>query len=448
MTLFRAVETIGRKRDGLELSPAEIQALVDGYVAGTVPDYQMAAFAMAVLLKGMTSLEVATLLEAMQRSGDIVTWPGLPWPTADKHSTGGVGDKISIPLAPAVAACGVAVPMISGRGLGHTGGTLDKLESIPGPGRDGTGGGFDVRLSLDDFHKVVADTGLGLIGQTERLVPADCKLYALRDVTATVESIPLIVASILSKKLAEGVASLVLDVKVGSGAFMKTRERAMELASAMVGAGQAAGRNVTAFLTAMDRPLGTHIGNALEIVESIHLLHGKGPADSRALVLRFGGEMLRLSGVVQTLAEGEVRIARSLDDGSALAKFREMLVAQGGDPRVADDPDLMPKAPVVVPLHAWDGGFLTKVDALGVGLAAVHMGAGRNTSADVIDVRVGFVLEKNAGDAVATGDVILWVHAADEAQAQRALAELRQVIAIGPQPPTDLLPLFMDVVER
>ena len=262
---YRAVEIIARKRDGHVLDGDEIRWLIAGFTDGSVPDYQMAAFAMAVYWRGMTPQETAALLDAMERSGDVVRWPNLPWPTADKHSTGGVGDKVSIPLAPAVAACGVAVPMISGRGLGHTGGTLDKLESIPG---------FNVRLDLAAFDAMVRQIGVSLIGQTDRLVPADKKLYALRDVTATVESIPLITASILSKKLAEGVGALVMDVKVGSGAFMKNREAALALAQSLVGAGTAAGRKVTAFLTAMDRPLGTHIGNALEIVESIEILRG------------------------------------------------------------------------------------------------------------------------------------------------------------------------------
>ena len=259
--------------------------------------------------------------------------------------------------------------MISGRGLGHTGGTLDKLESIPGPGRDGKGGGFDVRLSLPDFQSMVAELRVSLIGQTPNLCPADRKMYALRDVTATVESIPLIVASIMSKKLAEGAGSLVLDVKVGSGAFMRTVEQAQTLARAMVDAGQRCGRNVTAMLTAMDRPLGTHVGNALEVVESVHLLQGKGPADSREVTCRLGGEMLRLAGVVPDLATGEARIAQSLDDGSALEKFRQIVIAHGGDPRVVDTPEeVLPKAPIVEPLLAWDDGVVGAMDALQVGL--------------------------------------------------------------------------------
>ena len=434
---YRAVEIIARKRDGHTLADAEIAWLIAGFTAGTVPDYQMASFAMAVYWRGMTPVETAALLSAMERSGDIVRWPGLQWPTADKHSTGGVGDKVSIPLAPAVAACGVAVPMISGRGLGHTGGTLDKLESIPG---------FNVRLDLAAVDQMVRARGVSLIGQTDTLVPADKKLYALRDVTATVESIPLITASILSKKLAEGVDALVLDVKVGSGAFMKDRDAALRLAQSLVSAGTAAGRKVTAFLTAMDRPLGTHIGNALEIVESIEILRGRGPADTRALTLRLGGEMLRLSGVVATLAQGEARIAEVLDNGVALEKFRVLVAAHGGDPAVCDDPErVLPKAPVITTLRATRAGVITRMDALAVGLAAVHLGAGRNTSVDAVDPAVGFVLVARPGDVVAVGDPLVHIHAATDAKATEAARELENAISIG----TDaekLLPLWMDVV--
>ena len=434
---YRAVEIIARKRDGLTLAGDEIRWLIAGFTDGSVPDYQMAAFAMAVFWRGMTPDETAALLDAMERSGDVVRWPGLPWPTADKHSTGGVGDKVSIPLAPAVAACGVAVPMISGRGLGHTGGTLDKLESIPG---------FNVRLDLAAFDAMVRSIGVSLIGQTDRLVPADKKLYALRDVTATVESIPLITASILSKKLAEGVGALVMDVKVGSGAFMKDRASALQLAQSLVGAGTAAGRKVTAFLTAMDRPLGTHIGNSLEIIESIDILHGHGPADTRELTVRLGGEMLRLCSVAATLAEGEAQIAAALDDGRALAKFRALVAAHGGDPRVCDDPQgVLPRAPLVTPLLAWQDGIVQRMDALQVGVAAVHLGAGRNTAADAVDPAVGFVLAKKPGDSVRAGEPLVHVHARTAEQTTAALAELRAAIALDRAAPT-LLPLWLDVV--
>lgn len=444
----RAVEIIAAKRNGTALSRDEIDFLIRGYVDGSVPDYQVAAFCMATYFAGMTPDETAWLLDAMQRSGDIVTWDHLPFPTADKHSTGGVGDKISLPLAPAVAACGVGVPMISGRGLGHTGGTLDKLESIPGPGRDGAGGGFDVRLSLAEFQSMVADERISLIGQTMNLCPADRKMYALRDVTATVESIPLIVASIMSKKLAEGAANLVLDVKVGSGAFMRTTAQARELAEAMVDAGTRCGRKVTAFLTAMDRPLGTHVGNALEVIESVQLMRGAGPADSRAVTCRLGGEMLHLAGVARDLEDGEARIGRALDDGSALACFRRVVELQGGDPRVCDAPeDVLPKAPLVQPLPAWDDGVVGAVDALEIGLIAVRLGAGRNTKEEDVDPAVGLVFAAKPGDTVSKGQPLCWVHARTEAKAQSALAALRAALSIGPAGSIpDQLPLFIDAV--
>ena len=443
---FRIVEIIAAKRDGKPLSKGAIDFLIQGFTAGTVPDYQVAAFLMAVLWRGMSADETAWLLDAMQRSGDFITWEHLAQPTADKHSTGGVGDKVSIPLAPAVAASGVAVPMISGRGLGHTGGTLDKLESMPGPG--GARRGFRVDYDLDGFRRLMDEVGVAMIGQTEAIVPADRKMYALRDVTATVESIPLIVASIMSKKLAEGAASLVLDVKVGSGAFMKTVADADTLARALVDAGQRCGRKVTAFLTAMERPLGTHIGNALEIRESIHLLRGEGPADTREVVCRLGGEMLRLSGVADDLEDGETRIARSLDDGSALAKFQQMVQAQGGDPAIGDDPDgvlwRVHKAPVVHTLTAWQPGRVQRMDALEIGLAAVRLGAGRNKSSDPVDPSVGFILAARPGDEVTAGAPLVQIHAASEDHAMKAAQQLRAAISIAePGVPVTVPPLWL-----
>ncbi len=434
---LRAVELIARKRDGGALTATEIAELIAGYTRGDVPDYQMAAFAMAVLFRGMDDRETAALLDAMQHSGDVVSWDHLDRPTADKHSTGGVGDKVSIPLAPAVAACGVAVPMISGRGLGHTGGTLDKLESIPG---------FDVRLGLDAFARITGEVGTCLIGQTDRICPADRKLYALRDVTATIESIPLIVASILSKKLAEGAGSLVLDIKVGSGAFMKTRADALRLAEAMTRAAHAAGRNCTAMLTAMDRPTGTHIGNALEIAESIEVLRGRGPLDTRELVVRMGGEMLRLAGVAADLPAGERRVAQALDDGSALDRFARLVRAQNGDGRVCDDPwSVLPRAPIVQPLYATASGNVLALDALQVGLAAVRLGAGRDKASDNVDPAVGFVLQLRPGDLVHAGDVLALVHGRDAARTERALAELGAAYTIGDGTASGL-PLWLDVV--
>ena len=443
---IRIVEVIARKRDGRPLTREMIEALVGGFTTGAVPDYQVAAFLMAVVLRGMNAEETAWLLDAMQASGDVLSWEGLGMPTADKHSTGGVGDKISMPLAPAVASCGVAVPMISGRGLGHTGGTLDKLESMPGPGLHGNGH-FTVDVSLDRFRALVRDVGVAMIGQTETLVPADRKMYALRDVTATVESIPLIVASIMSKKLAEGAGSLVLDVKVGSGAFMKTLDDARRLGRALVDAGQRCGRRVTAWLTAMDRPVGTHIGNALEMVESIRVLQGEGPSDTRSLVCRLGGEMLHLAGVAGSPEQGEERIGASLDDGSALAKFAEMVQAQGGDPRLAEDPGLLPSAPVVHTMRADRAGTIKTMDALRFGLAAVRLGAGRNRASDSVDPRVGFVLRARPGDETAPGAPLVDIHARDEASAVQAEASLREAIRIvEPGVPIELQPLFLDVI--
>lgn len=441
----RTVELIAQKRDGQRLAAAEIEAIIQGYTDGTVPEYQMAALAMAIVWRGMDADETAALLQAMLRSGDEVTWQHLAIPTADKHSTGGVGDKVSIPLAPAVAVCGVAVPMISGRGLGHTGGTLDKLESIPGVAGSGIAH-FQTRLDMDRFRAQTAELGCCLIGQTDRICPADKKLYSLRDVTATVESIPLIVASILSKKLAEGVGSLVLDVKVGSGAFMKNRETATELATAMVRAGQAAGRKVTAFLTAMDRPLGWAVGNSLEIIESIEILQGKGPADTRAETLRFGGEMLRLAGVAATLEDGEARIAAALDDGRALARFAEIVKAQGGDPRVCDDPwAILPLAPLVAPVVAQASGTVLSLDALQVGLAAVRLGAGRSRAEDDVDPSVGFVLCKKPGDQVQVGEVLAKIHASTPEQGDAARRDLASAYVIGAGQ-AELLPLWIDVI--
>ena len=446
--MLRAYDLLARKRDGGRLTSREIHDLVRGYTDGSVADYQMAAFAMAVAIRGMDDEETAALLDAMLHSGAVLDWSHLDRPSADKHSTGGVGDKVSIPLAPAVAACGVAVPMISGRGLGHTGGTLDKLESIPGPGRDGLGPGFQTRLSLQAFRTMVGELGISLIGQTDEIAPADRKLYPLRDVTGTVESIPLIVASIMSKKLAEGAASLVLDVKVGSGAFMKTENDARTLARAMVAAGEGIGRKVTAFLTAMDRPLGTHIGNALEIVESVHILQGRGPADTRALVCRLGGEMLRLAGAVPNLLAGEARIARALDDGSAAEVFRKTVIAHGGDPRVVDDPEgVLPRAPILWPVQAGRAGRLLAMDAYDVGVAALQLGAGRLRKEDAIDPRVGYVLTARVGDLVTADDVIGTVHAADDAGAERAAAALLRACTFGPSDAAaSSLPLWIDTI--
>jgi len=396
------VEMIRAKRDGEALSGDELRAFIAGVTDASIPDYQVAAMLMAIYFQGMTETELAAWADAMVRSGDVLDLSAIPRPKIDKHSTGGVGDKISIPLAPAVAACGVAVPMVSGRGLGHTGGTLDKLESIPG---------FRVDLDVARFARQVADIGVCLIGQTDRVAPADRRLYALRDVTGTVESIPLIASSIMSKKLAEGIDGLVLDCKVGTGAFMKDVTRARALCVAIRAIGHAAGKRVTCVLTEMDAPIGRAIGNALEIAESIDVLRGRGPADTRELTVVLGGEMLHLAGVAASADEGQARIAHALDDGSALAVFRRVVQAQGGDPAVCDAPErVLPQAARQVTIPAPRTGVIAGLEANAIGMAALVLGAGRRTKDDVIDPAVGIMLACAPGDRVAAGQALAVLH--------------------------------------
>ncbi|MBE7448028.1 MAG: thymidine phosphorylase [Kofleriaceae bacterium] len=397
------VELIRAKRDGEALTAAELRAFIAGVTDGSIPDYQVAAMLMAIYFRGLTDDELGTWADAMVRSGDVLDLAAIPRPKVDKHSTGGVGDKISIPLAPAVAACGVAVPMVSGRGLGHTGGTLDKLESIPG---------FRVDLDVERFAAQVGQLGVCLIGQTERVAPADRRLYALRDVTGTIESIPLIASSIMSKKLAEGIDALVLDCKVGAGAFMKDATRARALCAAIRAIGHAAGKAVTCVLTDMDAPIGHAVGNALEIAESIDVLSGGGPADTRELTVVLGGEMLLLAGVARTADEGQARIAHALDDGSALAVFRRVVAAQGGDPAVCDRPgEVLPRARHQWPVRAPRAGAIAAIDAEDVGMAALVLGAGRRTKDDVIDPAAGVVLACGLGDRVTAGQPLATLHA-------------------------------------
>jgi pyrimidine-nucleoside phosphorylase len=420
-------ELIAAKRDGARLDGAELRAFIAGVTDGSIPDYQAAAMLMAIFFRGLDAEELAAWTDAMVSSGDVLDLRAVPKAKIDKHSTGGVGDKISLPLAPAVAACGVAVPMVSGRGLGHTGGTLDKLESIPG---------FSVRLSADHFARQVAELGCCLIGQTERIAPADRKLYALRDVTATVESIPLIASSIMSKKLAEGIDGLVLDQKVGSGAFMKTEARARALAETIVGIGKAAGKRMSAVLTRMDEPLGREVGNASEVRESIEILRGGGPADTRALTIALGGEMLRLGGVVADAAAGEARIARALGDGSALAKFSAIVAAQGGNRRVCDTPEtLLPLAPQVSEVRAARAGVLTFVDAEAVGNAVVVLGGGRRTKDDAIDPGVGVSVLVHLGEPVAAGQPLALVRHRGGASAETAARLVASAYTVDPDTP-------------
>jgi pyrimidine-nucleoside phosphorylase len=388
------VQLIRKKRDGQALADDEIRWFVAGVTDGTIPDYQAAAMMMAVFFRGLGDAELATWADAMTRSGDVIDLSRIARAKIDKHSTGGVGDKISIPLAPAVAACGVAVPMVSGRGLGHTGGTLDKLESIPG---------FRVDLTVERFVELVDTLGVCLIGQTARIAPADKTLYALRDVTATVESLPLIASSIMSKKLAEGIDGLVLDCKVGRGAFMKTIERARELCGLIRAIGHRGGKRVTCVITDMDTPIGRTIGNALEIRESIEILRGGGPADTRELVHVLGGEMLVLGGVARDAADGRAQIEQALGDGRALDVFRKVVTAQGGDPRVCDAPGSVLPRPKHRTELALRPGRIAAIDSEALGIAALLLGAGRRTTDDVIDPAAGLVIDAYLGELVEVG---------------------------------------------
>jgi pyrimidine-nucleoside phosphorylase len=401
---MRAYDVIHKKRDGLPLTKEEIEFLVDGFTKGTVADYQMSAFAMAVFFRGMLPDELAALTGAMLHSGEVLDLSEVNGVKVDKHSTGGVGDKISLPLAPAVASLGVPVPMVSGRGLGHTGGTLDKLESIPG---------FKVNLSTADYRRLVREIGCCLIGQTAEVAPADKKLYALRDVTATVECIPLITSSILSKKLAEGIDALVLDVKFGSGAFMKSVDDAELLAQTMVDIGTRMGKHVVARLTNMDQPLGIMVGNALEVEESIDVLEGRGPSDVVDLTVELGAEMLFLGKVAKSLDDGRDQLRRSLRDGSAKERFGKIIEAQGGDRRVLDDRKLLPRAPKKLDVKAPRAGIVQSIQTEAVGIASMLLGGGRQRSEDAIDPRVGVELHASIGTRVEVGQPLATLHVAD-----------------------------------
>jgi len=394
-------EIIRAKRDGRPLAPEQIQALVDGFTRGLIPDYQMAAFCMAVFFRGLTEEETGALTEAMLRSGDVLDLSDIPGVKVDKHSTGGVGDKVSLALAPIAAACGVVVPMISGRGLGHTGGTLDKLESIPG---------FQIGLGEGRFREVLAATGACLIGQTERLAPADRRLYALRDVTATVESIPLIASSIMSKKLAEGIDGLVLDVKVGSGAFMKRAEDAERLARVLCDIGRGMGKRVVALLTGMDQPLGAAVGNALEVKEAVELLRGRGPIDLLEVTLELAAEMVLLAGRAESLEDARCMAGETIDDGRAFSKLCQIVAAQGGEPEALVDYALLPQARGTFEVRARAEGFVQAIDAEAIGLAAVALGAGRVRVEDAVDHGVGLVVHRKVGDRVEAGEPLCTLH--------------------------------------
>lgn len=420
-----AYQTIQRKRDGAELSPAEVRDFFRAYAEERLPEYQMAAFLMAVYFRGLSPRELAALVDVMLHSGAVVDFGDIPGLKVDKHSTGGVGDKVSLVLAPLVASLGVPVPMMSGRGLGHTGGTLDKLESIPG---------FRTDLSLQEFRRQLERLGCALIGQTAEIAPLDRRLYALRDVTGTVESIPLIASSIMSKKLAEGIDALVLDVKRGGGAFLPELERVLELARTMIGIGAEYGRKVVALVTAMDRPLGYAVGNALEAEEAILALRGEGPADLREVTVALAGEMLVLGGAADTPAEGRALAERALDDGRAFERMRQIVEAQGGNPAVLDDPGLLPQAPEERVFEATSSGYIAAVDARRIGEAAVALGAGRSALGAEIDPAVGFFITAKPGDRVEAGDALATVHARTPADAEAGYAALIEAIRIVPEP--------------
>lgn len=413
---------IERKRDGDALTADEWHALITGYVAGDVPDYQMSALAMAVVFRGLSPEELASLTEAMLGSGTRLTLDGIGRPTVDKHSIGGVGDKTSLLLAPMLAAEGVAVPMISGRGLGHTGGTLDKLEAIPG---------FRTDLSLDVAVAQLERLGVVMLGQTPDLVPADKKLYALRDVTGTVESIPLISASIMSKKLAEDLDGLVIDLKTGSGAFMTRMDQSLDLARTMIGIGEAHGTRTVALLTAMDRPLGHACGNALEVEESIAGLSGEGPPDLMEVTYALGVEMLVVSGLESDRVAARARLETAVTSGRALDMFRLLVEAQGGSPAVVDDPAGLPQAPVSAVYEAPRAGVVSEVTPRRIGHAVVALGGGRSRTDDVIDPAVGFSITAKPGLAVQAGEPLATVFARDEAGLRLGLQALNEAVTIA-----------------
>jgi pyrimidine-nucleoside phosphorylase len=420
---IRPAELIQRKRDGGQLEADELAALVGGYARDQVPDYQMAAFLMAVYFRGLSPRETFALTDAMVATGRTLDLhKAIGRTVVDKHSTGGVGDKTSIAVGPVVAACGVPFGKMSGRGLGHTGGTLDKLEAIPG---------FRVELTDDEFVAQVREVGMAIIGQSADLVPADKRLYALRDVTATVDNVSLIAASIMSKKIAAGADAIELDVKVGDGAFMKTIEDARELAHAMVELGERAERRVACLLTDMDQPLGHAVGNALEIREAIATLGGEGPPDFSELVLRASAELLSLSDLGVDEDEGRRRAEQAIADGSALATYQRWVEAQGGDP----SEDVLERAPVVKSVEAGETGYVNALGALPIGLTALHLGAGRATKDDPIDYAVGIVCAKKRGDEVARGEVLAEIHARTEAQAEAAAREVASAYELGADRP-------------
>jgi len=420
----RAVDLIVRKRDGAELAPEEIDFLVRGFTSGEIPDYQFASLLMAIVLKGMTPQETARLTRAMIDSGEVLDLAGVPGPLVDKHSTGGVGDKVSLVLAPLAAACGIRVPMMSGRSLGHTGGTLDKLESIPG---------YRTDLSPKRFREALEKVGFAMIGQSESVVPADRRMYALRDVTGTVESIPLITASIMSKKFAEGAQALLMDVKTGSGAFMKDRDRARALAQSLVATGAGLGRRVAAMITDMDRPLGRAVGNFLEVRECIECMNGGGPAEEVDLIVQQASRMMWLGGLAATPTEGEALARQRLRDGRAWEVFLQNVEFQGGNTDVLLHPDKGPAASVKKAVASPADGLVSGIDAYATGIASVLIGVGRSKKEDRVLPSAGILLTRTVGDAVRRGDELCVVHGESAAAVQEACRLLAGAYRIGPE---------------
>ncbi|APW62897.1 thymidine phosphorylase [Paludisphaera borealis] len=423
--MTRAVDVIRKKRDGETLSAAEIDWMVEGIARGDVADYQWSALLMAIVWRGMDRGETSALTNAMMRSGVVVDLSSIPGPKIDKHSTGGVGDKTSLILAPIAAAAGVMVPMVSGRGLGHTGGTLDKLQSIPG---------LQVDVDLERYKAILREAGLVLIGQTAEIAPADKFLYALRDATSTVESIPLLASSIMSKKLAEGIDGLVLDVKTGGGAFLADLEDSRRLAETMCDIGHAMGKKVVALITRMDQPLGRAVGNAVEIVESLACLRGEGPDDLMEVSLLLAAEMVLLAGLAGTIDEARAACARTIDDGSALERFRRLIAAQGGDPRVVDDPSLLPQARRAIELESKRAGFVHALAARPIGVATMLLGAGRARVDSTIDPAVGVILHKKLGDRVEVGESLCTVLVNDERALPEALTMIEDAYRMADEP--------------
>jgi pyrimidine-nucleoside phosphorylase len=421
-------ELIKAKRDGRPLAADDIARFIADYTRGAVTDYQMSAMCMAVFFRGLAPDELSAWTEAMLHSGEVLDLSDVPGVKVDKHSTGGVGDKVSLCLAPLVAACGVPVPMISGRGLGHTGGTLDKLESIPG---------FRVDLSVADYRKMVREVGACLIGQTSTLAPADKKLYALRDVTATVDCLPLIASSIMSKKMAEGIDALVLDVKVGSGAFMKNLDDARALGQTMIAIGERLGRKVTALITDMDQPLGKAVGNALEVIEAVDVLMNRAPKDLTDLTLALGAQMLLLGRQAETEAEAHQKLEAAIADGSALTKLKEIVRWQGGDVSALDDPKKLPTAKERRPVPATAAGYVEAIDTEAIGQAALVLGAGRARSDQTIDPAVGLLLNKKLGDPVSPNEPLVEVHLNDPTrfdEVQRRIQAAYRIASRAPKP--------------